>query len=551
VTANLLFSFIVATFVTAVLIPPLVQLAEWLHAYDLPGGRKVHEAPVPRLGGLAMVVGTVLPLIIWATMDARMVGFLCGVAVILLFGVWDDLKGIGYRLKFLGQIIAVLVVVLHGGVVIRLVPFLGLEPLPDYVAVPLTVFVLVGVTNAVNLADGLDGLAGGITLLSLGSIGILAYPTGDVTVLLVTAAVMGSIVGFLRFNTYPARIFMGDGGSQFLGFSAGVLAIMLTQESNTALSPALPLMILGLPILDTAMVVGERLYEGRSPFLSDKNHLHHKLLTLGMHHYEAVFAIYVLQTLLVAAAYLLRFEMDWLIVLLYGTFCVALIGSLKVGIASGWRIHGHARQGGTPFVPRWIEWLRKDQRILRTAFYFVVVAIPCYLALGALFVERVPRDIGLLSCALLIVLLVLYVKRRHKPFSMVERACAYIVGASVVYLGQAMPGVLAGFSLYRNILFAAMTVAVVTGFRLSDERFRVTPMDFLVILLALVVPNLNLADVDIGVGNIGLAVAMLIVLFYSIELVLNNIWRRWDLIRFTTYFTLAVLGFRGVVGALV
>jgi len=162
-----------------------------------------------------------------------------------------------------------------------------------------------------------------------------------------------------------------------------------------------------------------------------------------------------------------------------------------------------------------------------------------------------PKDIGALACSLSTVLLVLYIARRHKPFHIVERACAYIVGASVVYLGQAMPGVLAGFSLYRNILFAAMTVAVVTGFRLSDERFRVTPMDFLVILLALVVPNLNLADVDIGVGNIGLAVAMLIVLFYSIELVLNNIWRRWDLIRFTTYFTLAVLGFRGVVGALV
>ena len=210
-----------------------------------------------------------------------MVGFLCGIAVILLFGVWDDIRGLDYRLKFLGQITAVLIVVLYGGVVIRFVPLSGLEPLPDYVAIPFTVFALIGITNAVNLADGLDGLAGGITLLSLGMIGILAYPTGDTNVPLAAIAVIGSIVGFLRFNTYPARIFMGDGGSQFLGFSAGVLVVMLTQESNTALSPALTLMILGLPILDTGMVMAQRLHEGRSPFLPDKNHIHHKLLALG------------------------------------------------------------------------------------------------------------------------------------------------------------------------------------------------------------------------------------------------------------------------------
>src|SRR6266849_5731503 len=177
-----------------VLIPPLVRLAEWLHIVDMPAARKVHTAPVPRLGGLAMAIGAVLPPLMWATMEPQMVGFLCGIAIILVFGVWDDLKEIDYRLKFLGQIIAVLIVVMYGGVVIRYVPFSGLDPLPDYVAIPLTVFALVGVTNAINLADGLDGLAGGITLLSLVSIGILAYPTDDAKVLLVTVSVIGGIV---------------------------------------------------------------------------------------------------------------------------------------------------------------------------------------------------------------------------------------------------------------------------------------------------------------------------------------------------------------------
>jgi UDP-GlcNAc:undecaprenyl-phosphate GlcNAc-1-phosphate transferase len=192
--------------------------------------------------------------------------------------------------------------------------------------------------------------------------------------------------------------------------------------------------------------------------------------------------------------------------------------------------------------------LRTDQRILRTAFYFAAVAIPCYFFLGALFVERVPKDIGALACALSLVLLVLYIARRHKPFHIVERACAYLAGICVVYLVQVMPGALANFSLYRNILFAAMTVAVAIGIRFSKERFRVTPMDFLVILVALVVPNLPAVNIEIG--NAGLAVAMLIVLFYSIELVLNNISRRWDVMRFTIFVTLATLALRGLTGAL-
>jgi len=548
VAVTLFFSFLVATFVTTVLIRPLVRLAQWMHAVDLPSARKVHAAPVPRLGGLAMATGALLPLLMWATMDSQMAAFLCGVAVIVTFGVWDDLKGIDYRLKFLGQIIAVLIVVMYGEVVIRYVPFSGLDPLPDYVAIPLTVFALVGVTNAINLADGLDGLAGGITLLSLVSIGILAYPTEDAKVMLVTVSVIGSIVGFLRFNTYPARIFMGDGGSQFLGFSAGVLVIMLTQNSNTALSPALPLLILGLPILDTAMVMGERIYKGRSPFLPDRNHLHHKLLSVGLHHYEAVFAIYLLQTLLIAAAYSLRFEKDWLILLLYGSFCLALVVFLKVAMGAAWRVHVPPQQGSTTADPHWIRWLRTNQRILRGAFYFAAVAIPLYFLVGALFVERVPQDIGALACALSIVVLALYIARRHKPFHIVERACAYLAGICVVYLVQVMPGPLANFSLYRNILFGALTVAVAVGIRFSKERFRVTPTDFLVILVALVVPNLPAINVEIG--NAGLAVAMLIVLFYSIELVLNNISRQWDVMRFTIFATLAILAFRGLTGAL-
>lgn len=531
-----------------VLIPLTVRLAERLHAADIPDARKVHQMPMPRLGGLAMASGAVLPLIIWASPKPQVIAFLCGVAIIVFSGLWDDIRRLDYRLKFLGQIVAVLVVILYGGVVIKYLPFAKLDPLPSYFAIPLTVFALVGVTNAINLTDGLDGLAGGITLLGLAAIAVLAYMTPDAGfVLLATVSVIGSILGFLRFNTYPARIFMGDGGSQFLGFCAGVLAVMLTQEANTALSPALPLLILGLPILDTLLVMGERMYEGRSPFVADRKHIHHRLLALGFDHYEAVFAIYVLQSALLLAAYFLRFESDWLIISLYLLFCVALVAFLKAATASGWRAHSHARGLAAPVIPRWIRWLSTDQRLLKAAFLSATIAVPAFFFLGIFFVASVPRDIGALAAGLLGLLAALYFRYRDKPSNIVERASAYISGICVIYLVQARPAIVADLNLYCTILFAAMAVAVVICFRVGKERFRITPMDFLVIFIALVVPNLP--ELDFNTQHLGLGIAMIIVLFYSIEIVLNNLWRRWNVMRFTTYITLAVLGLRGVIGA--
>jgi UDP-GlcNAc:undecaprenyl-phosphate/decaprenyl-phosphate GlcNAc-1-phosphate transferase len=375
---------------------------------------------------------------------------------------------------------------------------------------------------------------------------VFAYMADAGFVLLATVSVMGSILGFLRFNTYPARIFMGDGGSQFLGFSAGVLVVVLTQEANTALSPALPLLILGLPILDTLLVMSERIYEGRSPFVADRKHIHHRLLALGFDHYEAVVAIYALQSSLILGAYFLRFESDRLIVSLYLLFCLAVVGFLNLAPRTGWRLHAISHPRAMPAISRWIEWLRRDQRLLKGAFYSAMIAVPAFLFAGALFVASVPRDIGALAFALLVVLLALYFRYRHRPFNIIEKASAYIAAICIVYLVRVRPGALADLGIYCSILFVAMTLAVAIGFRMGKERFRITPMDFLVIFIALVVPNLP--DLNPKVEHLGIGVAMIVVLFYSIELVLNSVWRRWDVMRFTTYITLALLGLRGVMG---
>ncbi len=540
---TLFFSFIIAVFVTMALIPPLIRSAVRLQIIDIPDARKVHTGAIPRIGGVAMVAGAVLPMIMWLAPQNETIAFLLGVGIILFFGVWDDRKNLDYRLKFLGQIIAVLVVAIYGGVVIKYIPFWGIDPLPDYLAIPLTLFVLLGITNAINLSDGLDGLAGGTTMLSLGVMAFMAYMVGGQDLVLIAVSVMGAILGFLRYNTHPAKIFMGDGGSQFLGFSVGVLAIMLTQEVNPAFSPVVPVMILGLPILDTLMVMGQRIYEGRSPFSPDKNHIHHKLLALGFDHYEAVLLIYLVQSVLVLGGFFLCYQSDLLILSLYLLFCAAVIVFFRVAAATEWSKSGQRTGQGRSFLAHWVQWLREDCRLLRAVFYFCGIAIPAYLLIVSSLVESVPMDIGLLVAVLLLAMLVFYFKLSGQPFSMAERAVAYVTAVIVVYLAQVAPGSLADFMQHRNIFFITLAVAVAIGFRFSHgDGFRMSPMDFLVIFVAIAVPNLPGSHFQHA--NVGEGIAKLIVLFYGTELVLSNIKQRWNMMRLVYCGILVLLGAR-------
>ena len=270
------FSFVLTLFVTLVTIPVLMRIAGWLRLVDIPDARKVHAVAIPRCGGIAIALGTAVPVLMWVPLDRATTSYLVAARIIVGFGVWDDVKPLHYGWKLLGQALAV-GVVMAGGVVIEHVPFFGLDPAPIWVSYPLTALFLLGVTNAVNLFDGLDGLAGGCVLLTLSALAALAYLGQGFPVTLIVVAIAGSIFGFLRYNTHPASVFMGDAGSQFLGFTTAVLMILLIERCDHALIPGLALLLLGLPRLDTCTVTVQRLWAGRSPFSADRNHLHHKL----------------------------------------------------------------------------------------------------------------------------------------------------------------------------------------------------------------------------------------------------------------------------------
>src|SRR5579883_241279 len=271
---SLLLAALIALSITTACMPALRRWALRVGLTDRPGPRKVHTATVPRVGGIAMAGGILVPTLLVAPHDTVMIGFLGGALVLLAFGVWDDRCDLDYRLKFLGQFLAVGLVIAIGHVRIADLTLDRPLELPPMLSGLLTFGFLVGVTNAMNLADGLDGLAGGLALLCLCAIAVFGAICGNRPVMAVALIEAGAVLGFLRFNTHPARIFMGDSGSQMLGFSVGALAILATQGETCPLSAALPLLLLGLPIMDTLTVMLTRIRAGRSPFSADSNHLH-------------------------------------------------------------------------------------------------------------------------------------------------------------------------------------------------------------------------------------------------------------------------------------
>ncbi|MEP7242658.1 MAG: MraY family glycosyltransferase [Gammaproteobacteria bacterium] len=487
----LFLAFIVALAITTACTPLLQHLAPKVGLTDSPGGRKMHTGHVPRVGGIAMVAGILVPTLAMAKLNAPLTGLLCGLVVLLVFGVWDDRTDLDYRLKFLGQVLAVALCMVIGDVRIESVTLDLRHQLPEPLSWALTLVFLVGVTNAINLADGLDGLAGGLALLCLCAIGAIAAIGGNSTVTAVALIESGAILGFLRFNTHPARVFMGDGGSQVLGFSIGVLAIMATQAESSPLSASLPLLLMGLPILDTLVVMASRIRSGRSPFSSDRNHFHHRLLGLGFAHPEAVVLIYCVQVALFLLAYFLRFESDLWIVGAFGAFTAVFLLSLRWAAHSGWRAHtGRA----LPIASSVLSRLREAKLrgvLMQISAYVMGLGLVAYAVAVIVATSHIGGDIGVLCAALLAMLLFLSRTTAAQSRAWPEHLAAFISVILLVYLDQTMPDRDAALSGLTWVIIGVTFGAALLHFALQESRrFEVTALDVLIAFIALVVPNL-------------------------------------------------------------
>jgi len=526
---------------TLALIPPLIQFSGRLKLVDMPGYRKVHAATIPCVGGIGMVLGILIPVFLWVELDTAVRALLAGVAVIFLFGVWDDRGDLDYRLKFAGQIIAALIVVLYGDVAIKVIPFMGLDPVSPWLYVPLSVFVLVAVTNAINLADGLDGLAAGVVLLSLAGVAILAFLSDGNDLLLLTSAVIGAIAGFLRFNTYPARIFMGDTGSQFLGFSSGVLMIMLTQVVNPALNPALPLLLFGLPVFDTLFVMTRRIYYGKSPFSPDKNHIHHQLLALNFDHYEAVIIIYLAQAIFVFSGIAFRYQSD-LYVLGGWAIANALLAIVLVSAGRAeWR--AHATNSSSMFSRLARSGYRKHLHTL--SMYLLKGCVYLLLLLGPVVVTRVDPVLGL-SAAFIGVLLLLRLIFGNVLWFLFLRLILYVAIAFVVYLvDRQLTSVDSALLVYEYIYIGLVAAALVIGARYTiDAAFRPTPTDYLIVLLIL--GSMLIPQVHEGAEGVIPMAVKLVIMFYAVEVLLKRLSGRWTVLPLAALWAFALLAVKGL-----
>lgn len=295
-----------SAFVIAFLAMPLViRLAYRIGAVDRPDSRKVHSGSMPRMGGMAIFfafMAVMLFMVLTGRITGPFVGIIYGSIIIFLVGLMDDIYQIRPQVKLLGQIAAAAVAI-YFGVMVHFVtnPFDGWFSL-GYFAIPVTLLWIVGITNAINLIDGLDGLAAGVSAIAAITMAVIAVMKGQPVVTLANLILVGAILGFLPFNFYPARTFMGDSGSNFLGFILGCLAIMGTAKSAALISLLLPIVILGIPIFDTCFAIVRRVYNKNPIFLPDRDHLHHRLMALGMSHRRSVLIIYGVSALFSAVA---------------------------------------------------------------------------------------------------------------------------------------------------------------------------------------------------------------------------------------------------------
>lgn len=537
-----LFIFFTALIISVALIPLMVRVAPRLGMVDIPDPRKVHTIPTARVGGVGIVIGSLLPILLWLPLDNATVAYLFGAIVLLVFGLWDDSRELGHYVKFIGQFIAVLAVVYYGDVYVRTFPFTGLESLPASIGKPFTVFAIVGMINAINHSDGLDGLAGGLSVLSLGCIAYLAFLADGHQVVAIAIAACGGILGFLRYNTHPAGVFMGDGGSQFLGFTLGYLAVLLTQTENTALSPALPALFLGLPIIDILAVFAQRAYQGMNWFRATKNHIHHRFLELGFDHYEAVVIIYSVQMLFVISAIALRYETDALIMSVYLGVCTLLFAFILVAKNRGWRAHPIRRSSGLANI---VQTLMRNTAVRGAPVRVLAVLIPALIIFFGILITNVPRDLGIGAAALSFISLLALIFVRHGD-SVLFRASAYIAAAFVVYLetkqtDMLSPAMVAVENGY--FIFLAVTIGLAVRFS-TDEKFKTSPLDFLLIFIVVTVGVFSHNQTQHA--DLGAIVAKLVILFYGCELIISHAKSRWNILNLSALGVLALLSLRAL-----
>ena len=307
-TPEVLYGAAIAFGIVVLLTPAVGGMARLLGAVDRPDSRRLNRRPVPRLGGLAIFLGIIVPSLAFLDLSDEMRGVLLGAAVATVVGAVDDFRGLAPPTKLVGQIFAAAIPVAFGVWIDHFTfPFLGVVDIPAWIGVPLSIVWIVAVMNMVNFLDGMDGLAAGVCAIAGSTYAILALSLGKADAAIISAIVAGACLGFLRHNFFPARIFMGDSGALCLGFILASISIQGLLKTASTVVLLLPLLVLAVPIVDTSFVVARRLKYRQPIYGADRSHLHHRFLNIGFSQRRAAVTMWLWCASLAGAALATRF----------------------------------------------------------------------------------------------------------------------------------------------------------------------------------------------------------------------------------------------------
>ena len=338
-TPEVLYGAAVAFVIVVLLTPAVGGMARMLGAVDRPDARRLNRRPIPRLGGLAIFLGIVVPSLAFLDVSGEIRGVLLGAAVATVVGAVDDFRGLSPPVKLAGQVVAASLPPMFGVWVDHFTfPFVGAVDVPAWLGVPLSIVWIVAVMNMVNFLDGLDGLAAGVCAIAGSTYAVLALSLGKIDPAILCAIVAGACLGFLRHNFFPARIFMGDSGALCLGFILAAVSIEGLLKTASTVVLLLPLLVLAVPILDTSFVVARRLKHNQPIYTADRGHLHHRFLNIGFSQRRAAVTMWLWCGSLAGAALATRFVPfradgqwhPWWTLAVVGIACFALAFSVYV-----------------------------------------------------------------------------------------------------------------------------------------------------------------------------------------------------------------------------
>jgi len=519
-----LFYIFLSSLMTALLImPSLYNISIKVGGVDFPDNRrKHHEKAVPRIGGIAILCGSFISILLFNPLSNFLSGLITGGLIIFSVGFIDDLRGLTPLRKLAGQIIGTSVgIILSQNYIQHLGnPFslVSIE-LPFAIAVPFTIFCIVGLINALNMIDGLDGLAGGVTAIACMALAVLAFATGALQVIFASISLLGAVIGFMTHNTYPARIFMGDSGSNLLGFSLGMIAVKLLGDSPS-ISPVVLLVILFVPVFDTLYVIADRLISGRPVMGADNLHIHHRLVNIGLGHKAAVLTVYGWSYFMAAVAVFFYNAKDsalfMFVLLSTAVFYLILFIASKYWLKHNGR-KSAAQAPSMSSLPVAIE--RLSEQLIIFARYLIV-----FIMATTAVIDLDPVPLHAVVAAVLLCSILLTIAFKHVWLDQMLLISLYLTGVYLIFEMEnfGRSAILANVSyLTFSAYFFTLLAAVIGIYILIRKRFNLlmdSAIEFSVLLAVIFIPLLP--DSITGRYHLLTVAGKSIILFAAYKLIL-------------------------------